>query len=448
MATDTASIVKLDDEEHPNFHLTEMNNSSSSFLKKLPKEIRFRIYKFAVYVDEPIIPRQLRRYSNKFTHCSTDNRPFQTAVSLSYTCRAIYAELQYDCPFYKVNTFCFFTHRALNVYLAAITPQRRRNIWWIDLLAGSGTTWSLDEMDYFRHSEAGYYDPDRKPINDEVLAQLSQCDGLQNHELTLELDLTKFCSITGVLQECLAYARDPLALEEANANHSIWSLPFFRLKILTTGAATMFPIVAQLIKRIGKGPPQWFADMATDSSIQDAALVAAKVHFTGAERIAQDKASSLLGPPSSRTRAKCQNFDSYLGIPSKPALRYNNDGIVKTTEFTILQIRWGESDVRCEVQWSTSTSWEDVSIFLAYQHVYEFVYFYHSMLKRNGLSLQEMENTPSPRYILNIAGAHNLGFHDDALEGIDLRIRRALEEASKAKAKSAKSGKAKTKDKK
>ncbi|KAI1141061.1 hypothetical protein F5Y05DRAFT_298133 [Hypoxylon sp. FL0543] len=162
--------------------------------------------------------------------------------------------------------------------------------------------------------------------------------------------------------------------------------------------------------------------MAGDSSSQNAALVAANLHFPGVERIVQDKASSTAGPPSSRTRAKCQTLPTALGTLPQPGQEYDGDGVL-TEAFCILQIRWGELDVQCEVEWgsrpSGETSWVDLSAILGQQHAHLFAQFYASLLKKErALSLQEMDGMPSPRDIMNIAGRENFDFHFEKGESI------------------------------
>ncbi|KAI1141060.1 hypothetical protein F5Y05DRAFT_298132 [Hypoxylon sp. FL0543] len=248
MTTNNTSVVNLGDQEHPNLHLTKMN-AQTLLLQKLHPQLRLMIYEFAVYVDEPIEPVQITQHSNKFFDA---NSPFRlpTVVSLSQACRAIYAELEYNCPFYKVNRFRFTCQVQLNAYLAAITPQRRSNIWWIDLSPAlihytTSPVWSLNDLHLYTPAE-------RK--NNAILAQLSQCDALRRHELSLEVYISDTASDPGdflfaltVLKECLAWARDPSAREKTRAGRSIWCLPFFRLKIIVDGPSILRPIIAQLM---------------------------------------------------------------------------------------------------------------------------------------------------------------------------------------------------------
>ena len=70
----------------------------------LPSEVKQRIWKFAVKVDEPIVPRQIRAKSNKFiwskeqvnkkTHeIEIGAVPQLTAVQLARVCRSIYDDV-------------------------------------------------------------------------------------------------------------------------------------------------------------------------------------------------------------------------------------------------------------------------------------------------------------------------------------------------------------------
>lgn len=165
-------------------------------------------------------------------------------VPLSYTCRAIYAELQYYCPFYKVNTFRFSQPHVLIEYLVAITPQRRNNLWWIEICPELGTRVPLWSFDQLKHRSC------RDINNDEVLALLGQCGGLQKHELRLNQYLTKDRRVRDldVLLRCLLWALDPLAIEEATTGHSMWSLPFFRVSFIVDDPTC--PTTARLISAI------------------------------------------------------------------------------------------------------------------------------------------------------------------------------------------------------
>ncbi|KAI0109375.1 hypothetical protein F4776DRAFT_674796 [Hypoxylon sp. NC0597] len=430
MATNTTGVVNLDDQEHPHFHLTKRNYETSLFWR-LPMELRLTIYEYAVYEENAIDPSTTCDHSNKFHHYIVGwKQRYEppTVVPLSYTCRAIYAELQYYCPFYKVNTFTFQEPYILIKYLVAITPQRRNNIWWIDLRPSMGTHVPLWSFDQLKHRSC------RDISNDEILALLSQCGGLQKHELRLNQYLTdyKVRNPLAVLLRCLTWAMDPLAIEEATTGHSMWSLPFFRVRFIA-GEPTS-PIFARLIstiddtlsayrQRIGDSP-QWFLDMAKDSRLLDSAAKIADLYFTGEERIAQDKAGSLRGPPSSRTRSKCQAVYDNLGTPVRVVPKYNEEGILTVTPDTkylfIRQIRWGKPDVRCEVLWTQGpnkgkTSWEDLSVFLAPQWRGRLLCFYTGMLRgAKDLSLQKMQDTPSPRDIVEFEGANSLGFRVDA----------------------------------
>ncbi|OTA58681.1 hypothetical protein K449DRAFT_424368 [Hypoxylon sp. EC38] len=439
MATNTG-VVNLDDQEHPLLDLTN-TNYGTYFFRKLPTEdlhllkLRLRIYEYAVYEDYIIEPIQVEPRSNKF-HCEyqtvseirdcfdyVKRRTGPTVVPLSYTCRAIYAELQYFCPFYKVNTFLFRSASGIHKYLAAITPQRRRNIWWIQinpsLTDRPNPRWSFDQI---------CPSVREKKRNDQILALLSQCSGVQKHRLRVDLYLRPLWRAEyaiDVLQRCLAWARDPLAIKDATTGHSFWSLPFFRLRIYTCGPI-FCPIQNKLIsdiddallayrRRIGGGP-QWFLDMATDSSLQDSAMELADIHFTGEERVAADKAGSLRGPPSSRTRQKCKEPEKNIGAPVRVVPKYSKEGILTVDEasITIQKIHWAEPDARCMVRWARcppKTTWEDLSVFLAPQWRGNLARFYMNTM--GSITLQEMRDTPSPSDIMKIAGADTLGFDTD-----------------------------------
>jgi hypothetical protein len=111
-------------------------------LLKLAPEIKQMILTFAVTVDEPIEPVQLRAKSNKFvwsvSQIEKDKNdhskkvsaaPQLAAVQLSKVCKGLYNDVAGTKLFYKVSHFKFSS--SLNsaiTYLVAVTPDRMKAI--------------------------------------------------------------------------------------------------------------------------------------------------------------------------------------------------------------------------------------------------------------------------------------------------------------------------------
>ncbi|CAJ2501408.1 Uu.00g042610.m01.CDS01 [Anthostomella pinea] len=144
MTSVNPAVVALDDTHHPNAHLTTRNANVSPFLK-FPLEIRLLVYKYAVFVQKPIKPLQVKRRSNKFVwgnhstqDVSRDHAPPQSVrvsteeplamTQLSFTCRQIYKDLEAYPVFYRVNAFSFTEEWDAATFVVAITPERRSMI--------------------------------------------------------------------------------------------------------------------------------------------------------------------------------------------------------------------------------------------------------------------------------------------------------------------------------
>ncbi|RYP12288.1 hypothetical protein DL767_011367 [Monosporascus sp. MG133] len=119
-----------------------LRNREQRFLS-LPVEIRFMIYRHAVMELLPICPVQVADGSNKFLwgryrKVREDGReggpalePAEktlTVTQLTRTSRRIYLDLAADPSFYRSNVFSFRDPHQLHVFLAALTPGRRRAI--------------------------------------------------------------------------------------------------------------------------------------------------------------------------------------------------------------------------------------------------------------------------------------------------------------------------------
>ncbi|KAI1101510.1 hypothetical protein F4804DRAFT_347658 [Jackrogersella minutella] len=428
------SISDLRDEKHPNLELTELNKKSVFF--KLPIEVRLIIYEFAVYVDKPIVPRQVKKYSNKFvwgdyitsrsydfndelTECRESTEQELMAVSLFRTCRAMFADLECWHPFYKVNLFEFHGPHSLHLFLAAITPQRRRKIRWIDIL----------------HEPSSLC---LKSLDKKLLALLSQCKDLKTHRLKLTVQYHEL-SEDGVVRSLTRCLEKIQPQSHSWRHYNTWSLPFFHLEFHLhpdhSGSAYI-PIVVTTIKRaitlhrkrenIEEGGPQWFKDMAEDRRLQEDAIAAANIQFPGEERLALSKASSSIGPISSRTRGKCQVPDP-MGTTKRSIPEYNEEGTVTGRIDYVTEIRWNGTDIQVKVVWPQpslrNSTWENLSAILdslCERHIrrcYLSMQYcrYRSVsrgptMDRNNL-VDKIKNMPSPGDIVKVAG--NFSFLDN-----------------------------------
>ncbi|CAJ2504052.1 Uu.00g114460.m01.CDS01 [Anthostomella pinea] len=245
-------------DNHPNASITQRNLNMSGFLKNIPQEIRFDIYEYAVYVDKPIVPKQVVARSNKFvwrSHTTERKHGNDTALEdkdnhrilkstedplvvtqLARTCRTIYFEVEAVPVFYRINHFRLNGHRWQNEalrFLTAITPARRSLIRYATVFcAPEPFFWS----DTWRKSFLAF------PLTrnwGHIFTLICQCDNLQR--LVISVNLTKAGTyypqafareMNRSLELCLESARS------ADETRSCWSLPSFELT-LTIGDLTI-----------------------------------------------------------------------------------------------------------------------------------------------------------------------------------------------------------------
>ncbi|KAI0848205.1 hypothetical protein F5Y00DRAFT_239437 [Daldinia vernicosa] len=404
------AIVNLSDKQHPNYGLTKRNNSSK-FFSMLPREVRLMIYEYAVYVNPEIRPRQLYPHSNKFIpyiHSpSTPNRLYRkrlVVVSLARVCRAIYAELEHFQPFYKVNKFYFEDLIELRTYLAAIIPSRRQAIRWIDFHLN----------DWFDHwlltKRIFWYDP-AYPVDHGTLVILSQTN-LQEFTLIETIsDLAPGRVAADVLRENLNRV-----LEYPDGLHTMRNLPCFRLGfILESPDETTDKLTKEIDealetrrKRIGTDRPEWFKQLNNFRSTENAMREVRGLDILGEDRVALDRAGSYHGAVSSRTRGKCRLPNS-VGQMIENIPRYSADGFLTSSIYKVHDIRWGGTDVRCQVSHKYGNNvWEDASAILVPHNIYDFIQFYEGIMKAADPSrLDEIKSKPTLRDIIKIEG----GFH-------------------------------------
>ncbi|XXH05744.1 hypothetical protein Hte_012180 [Hypoxylon texense] len=260
----TGIVVDFKDRSHPNYHITRRNFAESSLLGKLSTEIRNEIFKLAVQQDDPVFPYQVEKGSNKFArrhwHYITrdDSKPL-TAVALAQTCRAIYADLEYFCPFYKVNTFAFISKKGIHTFLSAITTRRRQAIHYIDLVS-RGLGRGFSSLENFQPRR--FYNPDgddRQYREDDILALLSQ-SGVKGHQLSLTIDYFRDTNLAASGGH-VADLRQYLELANAPVDKSIWSLPCFRLNVVCNGQTFKMGYLDQTNLQQSGLPPEMISVM-------------------------------------------------------------------------------------------------------------------------------------------------------------------------------------------
>ncbi|KAI1453985.1 hypothetical protein F4805DRAFT_461263 [Annulohypoxylon moriforme] len=409
MASTHQGIINLDDEQHPHFELTKLNGESP-FFKVLPIEVRLMIYEYALYIDREIRPNQLQEHSNKFAYERIGRQFLSTAwlsnYTLSLTCRAIYAELERWNPFYRINVFCFDYQRDCHTFLSAITPQRRRGIREI--------YFRINGWDLSRYQETTF--------DENLLSLLSHWDNLSARRFVVFVYLHQqgnksMNDARDVMSLLLTQIRDPVRLP---GQYRLWDLPFSRIKFVLADPFCSdlgISILREAILRehyklrlnTPRDGPQWFKAMAENSQLQEAAVLAARVHFPGEMRVSLDKASSSMGPVASRTRAKCKAPDS-KGIIERVIPRYNEEGYLNLSYgVRINDIRWNGTNVQCEVvsvQNEDERAWEDLLVLLQPQFEDGLWRFYRGQMSEHGrwiTGLDRLRAVPHPRHIFSTA---------------------------------------------
>ncbi|KAK0100000.1 hypothetical protein ONS95_013182 [Cadophora gregata] len=155
-AQDTTKDVDLLDTDENGAAKARTQNSR---LLKLPMEIKQTIWTMAVTCEEPITPCQVTPRSNKFVWnadqaSKLSQKPTEVSaaiplavVSLTKTCKEMYADISLTHLFYRNNHFDFSRfHNHMNTYLVAITDERRRSIGSMQFTWAVGRGWYKDKM--------------------------------------------------------------------------------------------------------------------------------------------------------------------------------------------------------------------------------------------------------------------------------------------------------------
>ncbi|KAI1388992.1 uncharacterized protein F4822DRAFT_429606 [Hypoxylon trugodes] len=436
------------EDTHPLAHITAQNNEVPLF-KKIPSEILLKIYELAVVLDDPIYPTDLMAGSNKYTLVSKGKKLQPTVVALSQVCRKIYEDLKY-CPiFYRVNTFSFNTQISLHAFLAAITPQRRAAIRYIEIDEGSLIA-TPGDVRYWRHRWLNWNADYQR---NSVLTLLSQCH-----------DLRELSYVIPPFEHFLAEAHTSLL--KTYDICSPWNLPTFRLLIRAKGtdsihtyemgvedgfevpawlqeidpdpahARQLRPINDALVRRKrlfrreekrlndNKDPqdkqyrfyrPKWFDDMKANVGL---AVTAARIDMPGEIRISQDPINDTFGPISSRTRARVGSYDYSSGRCIRDFPRYNVYGGLAWSVMEISGVRLNHSEVQCKVTCNVATAddrlrykgqhrtfWTPIHSLVGEYDPYRLLEFYRYMANpRSPVPLEGMRGTLPPREVSKSVG--------------------------------------------
>ncbi|KAI1136800.1 hypothetical protein F5Y05DRAFT_420083 [Hypoxylon sp. FL0543] len=454
--------VRLDT-YHPLAAVSKRNAESSPFLR-LNAELRIMIYEFAVAINEDVTVHQVTEHSNKFVwgrsrwedtwypfvEVNEEQQPL-TVVSLSRACRQIYKDLERWPVFYRVNTFKFPQLKTLTSFLAAITPQRRGFIRFIEL-SFTGEPILCPNADWLIKWRGS-----KKRLG-HSLALLSQCKNLRKLSMTL-----------GSYEYYRWYIGDYLALAmKPHDAPTPWNLPFISPEMILPGGDVLVlgesdPISAPLSLKIqqlpattqqkivqintamfarqsarqpGREPgqkyewPQWFKAMDSTHLVTQA-IVAQRLDFSGENRLARDPLQNV-GPVSSRTRRNHSTFNSSLGILQREIPKYTPDGNL-TWNFTgrILGIRWNDVfDPEFEVEWVLptrvpATSWEPLRAIWINEVTDRMIRgFYVSVFHRKtppSKLVEQMRNTPSPNLVFKHIGE---SFQDGISEAMSIGVGR------------------------
>lgn len=383
------------------------------------------IYELAVYVDEPIRPRQIIDRSNKFVwgnhdcHVSprarkvlrTSEQPL-TAMQLPKVCRGIYKDLEEFPVFYRINKFSFLKLQDLHSFLVAITPLRRSMI--------RSITWHYDDWTMF-HSALGKV---FMKYHAHILTMLLECVDLREFVLFYDSILPRE-SIQKFLK----------SVQAADGKWSLWNLPTLNLQMSPKFNARYRPgiikndeMLSQLsqIQTILASRKQHFLEeerhgrglkaMIRGDALQTA-VVAANVDVPGEDRVTQDMFNSSSSGVSSRTRRRCllANYHADTGtIEGTDEGKYDAEGILRGEPSAVTQVRWGESTIECKVSWDiegTWTSrpsefWEDLHAILSPSGLFHLGGFYRELIQRARKDVNELEklrDIPSPKDVTDIS---------------------------------------------
>ncbi|XXH05743.1 hypothetical protein Hte_012179 [Hypoxylon texense] len=111
------------------------------------------------------------------------------------------------------------------------------------------------------------------------------------------------------------------------------------------------PIVVARKAEVGRKTPEWFSNLNKPNLINHAIWTGGVV-FAGEERVTLDRANSIIGPISSRTRRMCKVVPNELGLPEPDTSRYTAEGFLKPENNFIVDVDWDDSGdgIKCLIR--------------------------------------------------------------------------------------------------
>ena len=422
------------------------------------------VYELAVAVEEPINPWQVESRSNMFLckFVTTSGTEFRLvpAPQIHRICRKIYDDVRERHPFYRVNEFKFDTMDHLHVFLAAITPTRRRMICNItlerspDMHTVVDPTWSPIHLPKHRHA----------------VSLLYQCSSLQKLHVIADVGHPNLRR-EHPMAACQRNMNQALVKHFKYTFHpsSLWNFSTFSLSIkcegsqrfqiemgkkstyielgtnfrqypdtLLTALRLNFMLIVYKVVHGTIEVHEGLLGSDAKQSLLREAITAAKLDFPGEDRITQDMSNSSSGTIATRTRQRCStNTTSRMGTLNPRGFRkYTADGSIQGF-IEIHQVRWSnENIIECDIEWGNPEpthydvsqpnidigpcnaiqeserprSWEPLECMLGYRSLRALEKFYRARIDRERrefydpmVQLDRIKAMPDPKDIVVIA---------------------------------------------
>jgi hypothetical protein len=362
---------------------------------KLPEEIKQKIFAFAVALEEPIRPSQVKNRSNKFFWSESQRQVKEkgkekdkvsstlTVVQLSKVSRQIYEEVIRTYIFYTVNQFEFRDLNGLITYLIAITPFRLKAIRSI-------------KCQFPRF----YWGRDRNAVAFNVL---TACEDLQNLEFSFDvgefyLSYNDATSLSGYKQLLTAVRGLKTLKLTVSEPHLVNTFHYSQYK---EGSKTFRDALEPILRQEMKHPR-----LPHSKTLFVKAQKIADLDIDGDGRLGEDRKPGVV---ASRTRQQLRNqdkLDSDGTIPRRVSAKYDLNGDLAWYIESITASRESKSDdgvygveflVKTERTYGgrdrywynhsvpKEQSWEDVSVLNSTSARSEIASFYQKNSKAYGM---------------------------------------------------------------
>ncbi|KAK7756626.1 hypothetical protein SLS62_001463 [Diatrype stigma] len=370
-----------------------IRNRKESPLLRLPEEIRLLIYGYAVYINCPIQPQQQERHSNRFFRGLGAIRWNRSANSqLELACFSIYNDLQRHPLFYRENEFLFNDIKCAQLFMAAITKQKRDAIRRITIhLTGvPRNSFAIEELLNPDRAENGhpiYHQPMRGYVNLEDVTPTSLESVLISGDHPL---IPLFMEARDTLQSRKSFL----------TNH-------FNQQMTGEDEVDFNPRAArgQIMKDMLPAP--LLSDAINDTGI----------HFPGEDRVAQDKMKSTIGAISSRTRQQVRlsrsvNQFGVIMFQPRPRGRNYDKEFLLALEDEVKEIRFRQDMFQCRLENKTDDQefihWVELDLLFTPRGLEalrkHYVHLFRLTSKRHAtLRLQHVKEIPTPKRILAMA---------------------------------------------